>query len=186
MWFMAVVCSWTTLKWITLVHFVLQKPMRNLKEFPLSLIVLNVHEQVKTEKCGFIANKFHCYLYMNFISIYSKISEDAPMLQGESSLPPSFPPSLWMLFFPGKLNLKVIEYEKDYSQLEAKYWIINNGNPPPYMFFWHWFYCPYYPLRKRFEKIWSRGIRFCFGSSVIIIFLVFQFLKMRKCLQPHD
>lgn len=118
---MAVVCSWTTLKWITLVHFVLQKPMRNLKEFPLSLIVLNVHEQVKTEKCGFIANSFHCYLYMNFISIYSKISEDAPMLQGESSLPPSFPPSLWMLFFPGKLNLKVIEYEKDYSQLEAKY-----------------------------------------------------------------
>lgn len=41
----------------------------------------------KIEKRDFIANSFHCYLYINFINIYSKMSEDASVLQRDSSLP---------------------------------------------------------------------------------------------------
>lgn len=75
-------------------------------KFERILILLIFMAMNKIEKHGFIANSFNCYLYMNFINIYSKMSEDAPVLQRYPSLLPTFfPPSV----FPGKLNLKVTE-----------------------------------------------------------------------------
>lgn len=100
-----------------------------------------------------------------------------------------FSPKQKLLFavFPGKLSLKVNEWETDYSQISIRSQVAELLTIR--IFFLHvqltLIVLSLLSLSKRFENAWVRIIlllRFCFGTSEIIILLTFQFVKTRKCL----